>query len=206
VREPDVFLLDEPLSNLDAQMRVQMRAELKLLQQRLGATMLYVTHDQVEAMTLGTRLAVLRDGAVQQVGAPDEVYGRPANRFVATFVGSPSMNVLPAIVDGDVIRTGRLQVRLRDREAVGDSAVQVGIRPQDVRVLPEGQGVPGIVRVVEPAGAETFLHLEVEGHSLVARVPVDLRPAPESTVGVELPEDCLYVFHRESGQTLVQAK
>ncbi|MGH2637149.1 MAG: ABC transporter ATP-binding protein, partial [Actinomycetota bacterium] len=100
VRHPDVYLLDEPLSNLDAQLRVNMRAELKLLHQRVGTSMVYVTHDQVEALTLGDRLAVLRDGALQQVGTPDDVYRRPANRFVATFIGSPAMNILPATLDG----------------------------------------------------------------------------------------------------------
>ena len=130
VREPDVFLLDEPLSNLDAQLRVHMRAELKRLHQRLEATMIYVTHDQVEALTLGDRVAVLRDGELQQLGPPDEIYRRPANRFAAQFIGSPAMNFFPGLVDDGVFRAGPFEFSpvpgsgsLRDRKLeVGNPA------------------------------------------------------------------------------------
>ena len=159
-REPDVFLLDEPLSNLDAQLRTRTRAELKRLHAELGRTMVYVTHDQVEALTLGDRIAVLERGFVAQVGTPDDVYRRPVDRFVASFVGSPAMNFLPP------------EAAFRFGLAAGDG--EVGIRPEHVR-LGEGD-VEGEVDVVEPAGSEAFVHLDVAGVRLVARVPPEELP------------------------------
>ncbi len=199
VREPDVFLLDEPLSNLDAQRRVEMRAELRRLHDRLGATMVYVTHDQVEALTMGDRVAVLSDGVLQQVGEPDEVYRRPANRFVATFVGSPAMNILPAERDGDRMRAGPFTL---DRPpGVGDRAVEIGIRPEHLALVPEG--APAVVEVVEIAGNETFIHLDAGGIRLVARVGPEQRPAVGSTVAlaVTIPGR-VHVFDADTGVTL----
>jgi multiple sugar transport system ATP-binding protein len=196
VREPDVFLLDEPLSNLDAQLRVEMRAELRRLHDRLGATMVYVTHDQVEALTMGDRVAVLSDGVLQQVGEPDEVYRRPANRFVATFVGSPAMNVLTADPEGERLRAGPFTF---DRPpAVGDRPVEIGIRPEHLALVPEG--AQAVVEVVEVAGNETFLHLDAGGTRLVARVGPDQRPAVGSTVAlaVTIPGS-VHVFDAETG-------
>jgi multiple sugar transport system ATP-binding protein len=204
VRHPDAFLLDEPLSNLDAQLRVRMRAELKLLHQRVGATMLYVTHDQVEALTLGDRLAVLRDGALQQVGTPDEVYRRPANRFVATFIGSPPMNILPAKIDGAGLGTGPFTTSVsRVREISGKRRLELGIRPEHVRVMTHGDGVPLTVEIVEPAGNQTYLYLSAGNDSLVATAGADLRPPVGSTVRVVLDERSAYVFDADSGTTLV---
>jgi ABC-type sugar transport system ATPase subunit len=151
--EPEVFLLDEPLSNLDAQLRTKTRAELKRLHAELGRTMIYVTHDQVEALTLGDRIAVLEWGRVAQVGMPDEIYGRPADRFVASFVGSPAMNFLPP-------ETAARFGLATDGE--------VGVRPEHVR-LGEGE-VHGKVVVVEPAGSEGLVHIDAAGARLVARV------------------------------------
>jgi ABC-type sugar transport system ATPase subunit len=171
-REPEVFLLDEPLSNLDAQLRTRTRAELKRLHAELGRTMVYVTHDQVEALTLGDRVAVLERGLVAQVGTPDDVYRRPADRFVASFVGSPAMNFLPP--------------EAAARFGIGRDG-EVGARPEHVR-LGEGE-VEGEVVIVEPAGSEAFVHLDAAGCRLVARVapeqlpsvgqrvPVGIRPA-----------------------------
>jgi ABC-type sugar transport system ATPase subunit len=152
-RDPEVFLLDEPLSNLDAQLRTKTRAELKRLHAELGRTMVYVTHDQVEALTLGDRIAVLERGLVAQVGTPDEIYGRPADRFVASFVGSPAMNFLPP-------ETATRFGLAADGE--------VGVRPEHVR-LGEGE-VEGEVVVVEPAGSEGLAHVDAAGARLVARV------------------------------------
>jgi multiple sugar transport system ATP-binding protein len=205
VREPDVFLLDEPLSNLDAQLRVRMRAELKRLHQRVEATMLYVTHDQVEALTLGQRVAVLRDGVIQQVGSPDEVYRFPANRFVASFIGSPAMNILPVRLDGGGFRVGpgRLDVS-PDAPGLGGRALELGIRPEHVRVSMDGAGAPAQVEVMENAGAENYLYLSLGGHQLVARVDPTLKPAVGSTVYVRIPGRDAYLFDGATGRTLVQ--
>jgi len=192
VRDPDVFLLDEPLSNLDAQLRAQMRAELKELQRRVGATMVYVTHDQVEALTLGDRVAVLRGGELHQVGTPDDVFRRPADRFVAGFVGTPAMNFLPARLD-------RSALRLEGSEADG-RAVEVGIRPDRVRL--GGDGAVGPVRLVEPAGSEAFVHVAAFGTTVVARVPSAERPNAGDTVRVGLDPHDFHVFEADTGKRL----
>jgi ABC-type sugar transport system ATPase subunit len=164
-RNPDVFLLDEPLSNLDAQLRTKTRAELKSLHAELGRTMVYVTHDQIEALTLGDRIAVLERGLVAQVGTPDEIYRRPADRFVASFVGSPQMNFLSA--------------EAAKRFGLGSDG-EVGVRPEHVRV---GEGeLSGEVAIVEPAGSEALVHVDVAGHRLVAR----LRPEELPAVGEQV--------------------
>ena len=193
VRDPDVFLLDEPLSNLDAQLRAQMRTELKELQRRVGATMVYVTHDQVEALTLGDRLAVLRAGSLHQVGTPDEVFERPADRFVAGFVGTPAMNFLPARLDGD---------SLRFPATSGDDGrpVEVGIRPDRVRL--GGDGTVADVRLVEVAGSEAFVHLRVFGSTVVARVPSSERPRAGDRVRVEIHPRELQVFDAVTGRRI----
>jgi sn-glycerol 3-phosphate transport system ATP-binding protein/multiple sugar transport system ATP-binding protein len=182
VREPDAFLLDEPLSNLDLELRTQMRAELKELQRRLGTTTVYVTHDQVEALTLGDRIAVLRDGVVQQVGTPDEVWGEPVNRFVARFVGSPPMHFLPPAALG---------------VDAPDGAV-AGVRPEHVAVGPDG--TPAEVTLVEPVGSEAFVHLDVSGHELLARVDAAARPRPGDTLRVR--PTVVHLFDPETGERL----
>ena len=159
VREPSVFLFDEPLSNLDAKMRVEMRAEIVRLHHRLGATMIYVTHDQVEAMTMGERIVVMNGGRIQQAAAPLEVYNHPANRFVASFIGTPPMNLLPP----GILDLGRT----------------VGVRPEHVRLEPPAapaapsDGLVGVVDLVEPLGAETIVHARLEPFqaSVIARLP-----------------------------------
>ena len=179
-REPDVFLLDEPLSNLDAQLRTRTRAELKRLHAELGRTMVYVTHDQVEALTLGDRIAVLERGAVAQVGTPDDVYRRPADRFVAAFVGSPAMNFLPPETAAHF-------------GLAPDS--DVGVRPEHVR-LGEGD-VEGEVVVVEPAGSEAYVHLDAAGTRLVARVPPDDVPEPGTRLHVGIRPTDVHRFDSE---------
>ncbi|MBM3878756.1 MAG: ABC transporter ATP-binding protein [Verrucomicrobia bacterium] len=208
VRQPKVFLLDEPLSHLDAPLRAQLRADLKRLQARLGATVVYVTHDQAEALALGERLVVLRDGQIQQAADPLTLYRRPANRFVAGFIGSPPMNFLRGRLEP---RGETLEVRLcaaagspspfalaiaATRAAVLEGAagrdVIVGIRPEDVRLQPHpatNAATPsvltGTVDLVEAAGAEAHVHVRVLGQAIVARVPSDSPARPGQVVAVE---------------------
>jgi ABC-type sugar transport system ATPase subunit len=191
VRDPDVFLLDEPLSNLDAQLRAEMRAELKELQRRVGATMVYVTHDQVEALTLGDRVAVLRAGRLHQVGTPDDVFERPADRFVAGFVGTPAMNFLPGRLEEDALELGA---------SADGRPVEVGVRPERVRLGANGEDAE--VRLVEPAGSEAFVHLDLHGTTVVARVPSDQRPRVGTKVRVELKRRDFHVFDAENGERL----
>jgi multiple sugar transport system ATP-binding protein len=222
VREPQVFLLDEPLSNLDAKLRVQMRAELKKLHHRLGITTIYVTHDQVEAMTLGDRIAVLSAGRLQQIGAPQEVYDHPANVFVAGFIGSPPMNLLRGSVRDGQVSAGDLVFA---RSGAADADVVVGIRPEGLRpVGPEDPG-PGFelhVDVVEPLGDEVMVHgtvsardagvrIEPEEATLLAdaveedraavtvRLEPDVRPAPGSSVHLSVDPAGVHLFDAASG-------
>src|SRR5262245_21071703 len=198
-RDPDVYLLDEPLSNLDAQLRVQMRAELKLLHQQVGATMVHVTHDQVEALTMGDRVAVLRDGVIQQTAPPDQLYRRPANTFVARFIGSPSMNVFRGRADNGTLRAGPLTVPTPAVLAAGGD-VDVGVRPEHLSVGDEG--APAEVVVVEMAGNDAYLHLTAGGESFVARVPPERAPPLGSEVRVEADADRLHLFDPETGGRL----
>jgi sn-glycerol 3-phosphate transport system ATP-binding protein len=164
VREPKAFLLDEPLSNLDAKLRVQMRAELKRLHQQLRITTIYVTHDQVEAMTLGDRIAVMSDGRLQQLGYPQDVYDQPTNLFVAGFIGSPPMNLLRATVRGGYLVAGSLRIPL---DGIPDGEIVVGIRPESL--TPARDGLPTIdldVEVVEPLGDEVVVRGTIEGRTV----------------------------------------
>ena len=178
VRQPAVYLMDEPLSNLDAQLRAQTRGELKRLQQELGTTTLYVTHDQGEAMTLGSRVALLRAGAVEQLGPPLELYRRPVNRFVAGFLGSPTINLLPATPDGP----GRLRAAGAIVEVTRhpESAVEVGVRPEDIEVAlqPSDGFAPARLLTAEPMGNETVVTLDASGVRLVARAAPDFAAEP----------------------------
>ncbi len=159
VREPSVYLLDEPLSNLDAKLRTQMRAEITALYQRVRKTFVYVTHDQVEAMTMGTRIMVLNDGVVQQYGTPAEIYERPANTFVAGFIGAPPMNLIGVRREGDTVTMAGRSVQLPDAPD-GDSTV--GVRPETLTLLPQGQGrIEARVAVVEHLGAESVVGLQL---------------------------------------------
>jgi multiple sugar transport system ATP-binding protein len=196
VRDPLLFLFDEPLSNLDAKLRVEMRMEIKRLHQRIGATIVYVTHDQIEAMTMASRIAVMHQGSVQQFADPDTVYRYPANLFVARFMGSPPMNTMPARLEAGrggpvvVVGAGRpdeVRLRLQGYEAAAPfvgSDVVLGIRPE---CIAEGSrvfsGAPPIiveapVEMVEPTGAETMVLLRLGGEPAMARITPDVRPAP----------------------------
>jgi multiple sugar transport system ATP-binding protein len=200
-RHPDVYLLDEPLSNLDAQLRVDTRAELKRLHARLGTTMVYVTHEQVEAFTLGTRVAVIDGGVLQQVGSPADIYERPANRFVARFVGSPAMNLLPASIEAGELRAGPFAFDPATI-AIGGRPVELGVRPEHIEIARDGDGVAALVEVVETAGNETLVYVLAAGTSLVARVPPEFALEVGAPVRVRVVPRNLYVFDAETGLAL----
>ncbi|MGR9172664.1 ABC transporter ATP-binding protein [Rhizobium sp. KDH_Rht_773_N] len=192
VRNPSAFLFDEPLSNLDAQLRTQMRIEIKRLHQRLGTTIVYVTHDQVEAMTMADRIVVMKDGHILQAGTPMDIYENPADVFTARFIGSPSMNLLPGTAAADGIRIGQGGPHL------------VGIRPHDL-VIGEGTGVlslSGTVTAVEPLGAETLVHFDVAGTSVIATAPGKVIPAVGSAVNAHAASGALYVFDAKTEKAL----
>jgi multiple sugar transport system ATP-binding protein len=217
VRKPKVFLFDEPLSNLDAKMRVQMRAEISKLHARLGATLIYVTHDQVEAMTMGDRICVMRDGEIQQVAAPLELYDHPANLFTAGFIGSPAMNLLRGRIerrDG-----GHFFVEQAERDALvvalsdtladraarhGAGEVVLGVRPENITVAPQNGSVPFSSRVelLEPMGAETYLHLRTAAHALIARLPPGISHAPGSAVVLHLDLSKAHLFDPQTQQVI----
>jgi ABC-type sugar transport system ATPase subunit len=203
VRDPKVFLFDEPLSNLDAKLRVQMRTEIKRLRDRLRATTIYVTHDQVEAMTLADRIVVMQGGLVQQIGTPEEIYDRPATTFVASFMGAPAMNLLPGWVEaGRAVLPDGTALAL-DRAAAEGPAV-IGIRPERLIWLPPGSAAPmaieGRAAVVEPLGSETLVTLDIAGSELHARVPSrSVRRAGE-TVRLALEAEEIHLFSPEGAR------
>jgi multiple sugar transport system ATP-binding protein len=191
VREPRAYLMDEPLSNLDARLRVQMRGELKRLQHQLGTTTMYVTHDQAEAMTLASRVAVMTKGRLQQFDTPMNIYNYPANRFVAEFVGSPSMNFIEGRID---TASGKF---------VSDSTVTMGIRPEHIRVLAEPQdgAIEASVYVTELMGNETFVFVTAGENRLIARAPADFRAELESKVWLRIATDKAHFFDSEGNRT-----
>ena len=209
VREPAVFLMDEPLSNLDAKLRVQTRAEIARIHQRLGTTIVYVTHDQVEAMTMGTRIAVMSEGLLQQVGTPQTLYDQPSNRFVAGFIGSPSMNFTEATVDGDKLTAaGDWAIPVPSRYRAGLSngqRVVVGFRPEHLEladVAGEAGSFQGHADVVEYLGNEELLHVTAAEQDVVAIVDSEHRVKPGDVIKLNLPLSKLHLFDAESGATL----
>ena len=207
VRDPKVFLFDEPLSNLDAKLRVAMRAEIKALHQRLRTTTVYVTHDQIEAMTMADRIVVMHDGRIEQIGTPLELYDRPGNLFVAQFIGSPAMNV----VQGTVRRAGgaaHVEVEgggswpLDGGPGVDGQAVSYGIRPEHLTLASGGNGVPGQIIVVEPTGAETELLISVGGSQVILRTHGRPRVNPDEKVHLAVDPANVHLFDRTSGQRL----
>jgi len=205
VRRPAAFLMDEPLSNLDAKLRIQTRADLIELHRRLGTTILYVTHDQVEAMTMADRVAVLDAGRLQQVGPPQEVYDRPANAFVARFIGSPPMNLLPATVADGVVRVGDGSLPTPDGAPAASGPVSVGVRPEHLREAgAEEPGVAVTVRVVESLGHERLLVCEAaDGSPVIVRRPADA-PVPPDGAALRLAADPAHVhlFDATTGERL----
>jgi multiple sugar transport system ATP-binding protein len=216
VREPAVFLMDEPLSNLDAKLRVQTRAEIARIHQRLGTTMVYVTHDQIEAMTMGTRIAVMSEGLLQQVGTPQALYDKPANRFVAGFIGSPSMNFVDVTLEGTgadakLVGAGGWTVPLPRRLAESVAAesgrkIIAGFRPEHLELGDIGGGAatfPGKADVVEYLGNEELLHVSAANQDIVAIVGSEHRVKPGDMLTLSLPMDKLHLFDAESGRSLV---
>jgi multiple sugar transport system ATP-binding protein len=209
VREPDAFLMDEPLSNLDAQLRIQTRLELIQLHARLGITTMYVTHDQVEAMTMGHRIAVMSEGVLQQIGTPQEVYRRPANVFVATFLGAPPMNLIDGALESvnggwrfrgqgaevplstDVLSAPELEHEIEAR-----SEVKLGLRPEHVRIGPPEQdgGISGRVRFLEPVGSDLYLTVEAAGTSIQVRTDPDANAQPDDNVSLHFDPWRVHVF------------
>ncbi len=220
VRDPKVFLMDEPLSNLDAKLRVQMRTEISRLHQRLGSTIIYVTHDQTEAMTLGSRIVVMKDGVVQQIDSPQNLYNNPVNVFVAGFIGSPQMNFADAVceISGNqaVLHVGPCQIRLSGEKAkaleeggYNGKTVIMGIRPEDVHDSPEmlakfaGSIVEAKINVYELLGAEVFLYFDLEGSSMTARVNPATAARTGDRVRFALDVEKIHVFDKETEKAVV---
>jgi multiple sugar transport system ATP-binding protein len=209
VRQPQVFCMDEPLSNLDAKLRVSTRTQIASLQRRLDITTVYVTHDQVEAMTMGDRVAVLKDGLLQQVDTPRHMYEKPANVFVAGFIGSPAMNLLQIDLDGDTLHFGGGEVHIPRAavEEVGSTrTVTVGVRPEDMQVTEPGGGLATEVAVVEETGADAFLYgsAEVHGerHEIIARVDARKPPSKGDVVHLAPRQSGLHLFSSETGERI----
>jgi len=209
VRDPSVFLFDEPLSNLDAQLRVQMRAEIKSLHQRLRTTMVYVTHDQVEAVTMADRIVVMNDGNVEQVGAPLELFDRPANLFVARFIGSPTMNLIEGNIrqykGGILFKGERISIELPELNGIsGSQDVVLGIRPEQISLATGADlaELDAVVDVIEPTGTETLLHLRVSDKPLLATIKQRLSVLPGAALKLEFDPANVHLFDRASGARL----
>lgn len=199
VRDPAVFLFDEPLSNLDAKLRVQMRTEIKALHQKLQSTIVYVTHDQIEAMTMADKIFVLNAGRIAQVGSPLELYDRPANRFVATFIGSPSMNILPITVASEsqvALEDGQL-ITLKTRQEQGRKLL-LGLRPEHTTLATDDNGFNATVDVVEPTGAETHVSLTVAGSPFLAALRDHVPLGVGDSVKLTGPVQRYYLFDAET--------
>jgi sn-glycerol 3-phosphate transport system ATP-binding protein len=207
VREPQAFLFDEPLSNLDAKLRVQMRIEIRRLHNRLGATSIFVTHDQIEAMTMADTIVVMNQGRVEQVGAPAEVYRLPATRFVATFIGSPAMNLLPGRIVAPrevAVGSGRLPFDPAQFEVEAGRDVEVGIRPEDLRLSATGAGTLTFARdFAEELGATRLLHGTTGNEAVVVALS---GPLPEGqSFGLSAPPEAVHLFDPASGDSLRRA-
>jgi len=218
VRKPKVFLFDEPLSNLDAKLRVQTRTEISKLHERLSATIIYVTHDQVEAMTMGSRIVVLKDGVAHQIDDPLTIYQKPVDRFVAGFIGSPAMNFIEgelASVDGrTVFRAGRFEAPLSSRASQilasrSGNGIVLGIRPEDVFEVADADEFETVARVkahldvVEPMGSEIYLYFSVADNDFVGRIDVRVPPAVNTDIDLVFDMESAHFFDRETGESLL---
>ncbi len=205
VRDPQVFLFDEPLSNLDAKLRVQMRAEIRELQQRLNSTTIYVTHDQIEAMTMADKIVVMQDGRIEQIGSPLEVYDRPANAFVGSFIGSPSMNMVKGIVSinkaGFQLEIGQTYLPIPELNCLAQGQkIIAGIRPENL--IPASSGISAKIAVIEPTGSETHLLLRGNDQDLtsVLRERVNFITGQEIVLGADI--DKMHIFDQETKERL----
>ncbi|WP_353633839.1 ABC transporter ATP-binding protein [Halobacterium sp. NMX12-1] len=212
VRDPEVFLMDEPLSNLDAKLRSSMRTELQRIQEELGVTTVYVTHDQTEAMTMGDRIAILNDGRLQQVATPLEAYHEPANEFVAGFIGDPSMNFFDATVEDGALVTDQFDYPLSEATLAdldGETDVTLGVRPEDIEIVPEATGdhdFAATVDVVEPLGNENNVYLQFDADdtdtTFTAVVDATTPLSAGESVTARIPEETVHVFDADSGDAL----
>lgn len=203
VRDPAVFLFDEPLSNLDAQLRTQMRIEIKKLHQRVGNTIIFVTHDQVEAMTMADRIVIMKDGHIQQVGTPAEVFHKPANTFVARFIGAPSMNLLAGQIDGSVVTLAPDQkVTVPALAPHRTLDVLLGVRPDDLRPDSLNPIVTGTVTLREPLGSETLIYVDTPSGEIIAKADGRTPPDVGATVHLGADPENLHVFDSATGQAL----
>lgn len=203
VREPSVFLFDEPLSNLDAQLRVQMRTEIKALHQRLKSTVIYVTHDQIEAMTMADRIVVMNQGKIQQIGAPLDLYDRPANKFVAGFIGSPSMSFIPGSVsEAGIFSSSDGESIAVPGRGTTKGLAELGIRPENFVVDTDGKGLSLMVEVVEPTGPETHVYGKIAGSAVRAVFRERIHLAPGERVPVTARPEHIHLFDKESGLPL----
>ena len=203
VRDPAVFLFDEPLSNLDAQLRTQMRLEIKKLHQRVGSTIVFVTHDQVEAMTMADRIVIMKDGYIQQIGSPAEVYHKPANIFVAQFIGAPSMNMIPGRVTGTgaiALATGGTVTFARDLPAGRE--VILGLRPEDLHPVDGDSLIEGQVNVREPLGHETLIYVGTSNGDVIAKADGRTPPEIGETVRLGADPENLHIFDAATGEAL----
>ena len=209
VRDPGVFLFDEPLSNLDAKLRVQMRTEIRDLHQRIGATSVYVTHDQIEAMTMADRIVIMNNGVIEQFGPPLDLYDNPANVFVATFLGAPSINLLEGCV---VNIDGTLVVRLIDESTITtpeippsleNTSVLLGVRPHHVEVDPENGPINAVVKVVEPTGVETFVFSDFEGQEIACQVSRRTTLKQKDKIRLSPIKEEIMLFDKSSGERVL---
>ncbi|MBN9277805.1 MAG: sn-glycerol-3-phosphate ABC transporter ATP-binding protein UgpC [Hyphomicrobium sp.] len=208
VRDPQAFLFDEPLSNLDARLRGQVRAEIKALSQQLRTTMIFVTHDQVEAMTMADRIVVLHAGVIQQYDTPEQVYEKPANQFVAGFIGSPTMNFLPVRLQGDsvVLASDGRALALGDehrgclRNAGGEATL--GVRPEHLVLCNPGDGIAASIKLVEPLGSDTMVHFDLAGTAAIARVDPATKPKVGETIALRMVPSRVHMFDVKSGKVL----
>ena len=220
VREPKVFLMDEPLSNLDAKLRAQMRTEINKLHKRLDTTFIYVTHDQTEAMTMGTRIVCMKDGVVQQIAEPQDLYENPVNMFVAGFIGSPQMNFVNAMLDkkadgyyitfgNAIIKLPEGKAKLLEEKGVESKEVVFGIRPENVKDEPAviaaypDSTVSAEVTVTEAMGAETFLYLKIEGNDFIARVNPRTTAKHGDAITVAFELEKMHIFDKETEETII---
>jgi multiple sugar transport system ATP-binding protein len=213
VRQPRVFLMDEPLSNLDAKLRVATRSEIAALQRRLGVTTVYVTHDQVEAMTMGDRVAVMKDGVLQQCDTPRVLYDSPVNAFVAGFIGSPPMNLIEGTIDAGGVKLGStvipIRLELRERAGAIGSVVTVGVRPEAIDLAADGDGIPAIVNLVEELGAEAYVYAQLADHvgrssvtavnDVIARVEPRKEPKSGERINLRVKHGSILLFDAVSG-------
>ncbi|MER8771976.1 sn-glycerol-3-phosphate ABC transporter ATP-binding protein UgpC [Mesorhizobium sp. M0960] len=209
VRDPELFLFDEPLSNLDAKLRVEMRTEIKRLHERLGTTIVYVTHDQIEAMTLGTKVAVMKSGYIQQLGDPRTIYERPANMFVASFIGSPAMNFLAGrlVPDSEGVRFQASGVSIvlptRNRQVDSERPVVLGIRPEELRTVAHNRAsIMGEIDVVEPTGPETMVTVQVGENAIIARLPPRFAGRRKEPICLAVDPASVNLFVPDSGQRI----